>query len=207
MVDEQTAEYPNALVLVRLTYVLTSVFLRHSQLTPAITNSNAGLEEYAARLRRLLPWALNTSARCPSQRAHYDRILYLRIEDGIKKLRDGPYDYYIPDLKWDVMQDKMVFTPLLTNITSSGTVKKDKAGDTALPTAIVRKLLDISVDNFLHEVPLTGDILPCTEMEPERDCRARGSSSTIRRVSVCDHRGSCTEAAADLTSRPEQGFL
>jgi hypothetical protein len=53
------------------------------------------------------------------------------------------------------MQDNMGFSPLLTNVTSSAAVKEDKADDTASPAAIVRKLLDISVDDFSHEVPLT----------------------------------------------------
>jgi aryl carrier-like protein len=77
------------------------------------------------------------------------------VEDGIKKLRDGPFDDYIPAFKWDIVQEHMGLSPIFGHLVSAAAIENGEANDAASPGTIVRKLLDISAEDFSHEVPLT----------------------------------------------------
>jgi aryl carrier-like protein len=77
------------------------------------------------------------------------------VEDGIKKLRDGPLDDYIPAFKWDIVQEHMGLSPIFGHLVSAAAIENGEANDAASPGTIVRKLLDISAEDFSHEVPLT----------------------------------------------------
>jgi hypothetical protein len=88
-------------------------------------------------------------------RAYFPSELCLIVEDGIRKLRDGPFDNYIPAFKWDIVQEYMGLSPLYAHLVTAAAIQHGEADNAASPAAIVRKQLDISVDDFSIEVPLT----------------------------------------------------
>jgi acyl carrier protein len=172
-------------------------------------------------LRHLLPWAFTTSGTPDCSivlplHAYFPTELCLLVEDSIRKLRDGPYDNYVPAFKWDIVQEHMGLSPLFAHLVSAAAIKDGEADDTASPAAIVRKLLDISTDDFSIEVPLTAYgldslsaarlshalrlVVPITQMQLIADMTFKDIQAKIANLE--DSKPEQASAAADSATDP-----
>ncbi|KAH7906790.1 hypothetical protein BJ138DRAFT_1071251 [Hygrophoropsis aurantiaca] len=121
-------------------------------IAPAITDTVAmigrpGMDHQAAHFAHLIPWAFSA------------RDLCSRIEDGILKLADGPFDLYIPDFDWALVAKHMGTSELydhLVPISSPKLSLTSSPGNSTIELRdIVLKFLDVELDDFHSDVPFT----------------------------------------------------
>ena len=79
------------------------------------------------------------------------------LEDGIRKLADGPFWQYIPDLNWDLVQRHLgsstLFEHLIGMNTDEALERNVDSGKSM--TDIVIELLDVEPSEFCVDVPFT----------------------------------------------------
>ncbi|OBZ73483.1 Nonribosomal peptide synthetase 14 [Grifola frondosa] len=128
-----TRKYKNAMTLV----------------SPAILDTSVLLGLYSVqstRLKHLSNWGITSLELCGY------------IEDGLRKLREGPVWQYIPDFDWRLVHENIGSSPLYAHLIPavSEEAPESQGGDTlgALRT-IVCKVLDLGAEELAPEVPFT----------------------------------------------------
>ncbi|KAF8530083.1 putative polyketide synthase [Hysterangium stoloniferum] len=116
---------------------------------PAVTDGGglaSETREQGGRLGHLTPWGISSQHICDC------------LEDGIRKLSDGPFWQYIPDLDWSLIQKYLgssrLFSHLVNNPSDeSGVVDTGESGQSM--TEVIIELLDVEPDEFDGDVPFT----------------------------------------------------
>ncbi|KAI0944350.1 Type I Iterative Polyketide synthase (PKS) [Taiwanofungus camphoratus] len=117
--------------------------------TPGILDTSEFLQQGAflsARLRHISSWGMLASEFCEY------------IEDGIRKLREGPLWHYIPDFDWRSVHDNTGPYPMYNHLVPNEPTDKsdEQPGDSSQNlSAIVCKILDIAPEDLMPDVPLT----------------------------------------------------
>ncbi|EJD00213.1 polyketide synthase [Fomitiporia mediterranea MF3/22] len=129
LTDELTRKYPNAFALV----------------TPVILDSTIALDSTFSKLKNLLPWGITSEALCTY------------IGDGIRKLADGAFWLYIPDLNWNIVYSSLGSSSLYDHLAvKPDEAKPERSEKPPLPLKeIVLAHLDVKADDLSPNVPLT----------------------------------------------------
>ncbi|KZT01344.1 ketoacyl-synt-domain-containing protein [Laetiporus sulphureus 93-53] len=98
------------------------------------------------QLQHLLQWGYSGRELCDC------------LEDGIRKLADGPFNLYVPDLDWDLVHEHLGSSPLYDHL-----VKQQSTFDTNVSIndmqeqlrSVVLQHLDVDPKEFSADVPFT----------------------------------------------------
>ncbi|KAG2142363.1 hypothetical protein DEU56DRAFT_979550 [Suillus clintonianus] len=115
-----------------------------SIVTPAVTDSFVALG--ATKLRHLTDWGMSSQ-----------RVLQF-IEEGIQKLADGPFWFYIPDFDWEAVCANLGNAPMYDHLLPERTIAEDGAStakDSVSISDILCATLDIAHEDLDPDVPLT----------------------------------------------------
>ncbi|EIN09536.1 polyketide synthase [Punctularia strigosozonata HHB-11173 SS5] len=131
-----TRPYPNAFSLVAPAMLDTAIVFADEQ---SKTTHNT-------KVRHISEWGMSSRELCAC------------IEDGIRKLRNGPFWLYVPDFKWAAVRDNLGVSPVFAHLVpevDEDTSTADAASKDSSVLDIVLKVLDLDKDDFSFEVPLT----------------------------------------------------
>ncbi|KAF7355656.1 Polyketide synthase [Mycena sanguinolenta] len=165
-----TGRYPNAFSLV----------------APGIADSTLALDQLSspeARFPLWLKYAMSSSELCEC------------IENGLKKLRMGPFSTYIPDLSWEAVEDHLGTSPLYQHL--------------LVPSAYTTTVLDDR--DIVEKIVLNGLHLDKAELDPTVPLTSYGldSLSASRMASELKSLFTITQLQllADVTLQDLQGRL
>ncbi|KAG1902324.1 uncharacterized protein F5891DRAFT_1127654 [Suillus fuscotomentosus] len=116
-----------------------------SIVTPIITDSFVATSS-ATKFKYLTDWGMSSH-----------RILQF-IAEGIQKLADGPFWFYIPDFNWETISVNMGNAPMYDHLLSERTIAEDEAStskDSVSVGDILCATLDIAHGDLSPDVPLT----------------------------------------------------
>ncbi|KAG9309602.1 putative polyketide synthase [Chiua virens] len=113
--------------------------------TASITGKKLSSSRHVDHFKHLIPWAFTARELCDY------------IEDGLHKLKDGPFDVYIPNFDWDQVQHHMGFSHLYGHLVRERrSLAKSVEGDPVNALCrIVSRCLGLDVAELLPGVPLT----------------------------------------------------
>ncbi|PCH35877.1 ketoacyl-synt-domain-containing protein [Wolfiporia cocos MD-104 SS10] len=121
-----------------------------SMIAPAVTDSAfmTGTPDHSLRFQHLMPWAYSASEICAC------------LEDGLLLIAEKPFDLYIPDLKWDLVQEQLGPSPLYDHLVRgsslSSLARLENSGNTRETLEnIIRDHLKIAKEDFSPDVPFT----------------------------------------------------
>ncbi|KAG2340881.1 hypothetical protein BDR05DRAFT_977232 [Suillus weaverae] len=116
-----------------------------SVVTPMVTDSFVATSG-ATKFKNLTDWGMSSH-----------RILKF-IEEGIQKLADGPFWFYIPDFNWEAVCVNLGNSPMYSHLLPERTIAEDGAStskDSVLIGDILCATLDIAREYLSPDVPLT----------------------------------------------------
>ncbi|KIJ41950.1 hypothetical protein M422DRAFT_171681 [Sphaerobolus stellatus SS14] len=120
-----------------------------SLVAPAILDSTtiSRTEDFMpdARYSSWIPWALTSTQLCYC------------LEDGIRKLNETPFSLYIPDFKWEHVQEQFGSNPLYDHLVPIRIATEDRTTEVSESSLeqTVLSALDIDHSDFSLDVPLT----------------------------------------------------
>ncbi|EIN05362.1 polyketide synthase [Punctularia strigosozonata HHB-11173 SS5] len=119
--------YPNAFAMV----------------APMIIDSTIADPRNASHLRHLSDWGFTARELCNC------------IEDGIRRLADGPFGLYVPDFHWNRVAGRLGRSPVFEHLLTPDEPSEGAEINELTLDHLVMHELDISPDNFSPAVPLT----------------------------------------------------
>lgn len=121
--------------------------------TPMILDTSIAFGDITERTAR------NTKVRHIAEWGVSSRDLCRFIQDGLRKLKDGAFSLYVPDMNWHSIRNRMGVSPFFAHLVPQDTGPHADSVQASSPSESVLQVLlnalELSVEDFSPEVPLT----------------------------------------------------